>query len=70
MYCNGILCAGEASCDMCELQMTISTQPVLPTDQLRVVRRWVWYEVVSSMFKFDVRCDGCRDTGTDGNDVF
>jgi len=22
------------------------------------------------MFKFDDRCDGCRDTGTDGKDVF
>ena len=50
--------------------MTISTRPVLPTDQLKLVRCQVRDEVARSMLKLDVRCDGCRDTGTDGRDVF
>jgi len=48
--------------------MTISTRPVLPTDQLKLVRCQVRDEVARSMLKLDVRCDGCRDTGTDRYD--
>jgi len=47
------LCIGEASCNMRNLRITKSTQPILPTDQLRVVRVRVGCEVASTNFKFE-----------------